>query len=168
LNRARDSDSKTPGRLQILHYNIDRFPEIKDLRGLETLLVARSVFASTPLHSTFLIHPRREGAGLITSLMCFVDAAQDRANPSPTPSSVPMKQVPQNSAAATPAPPPKVITSDDFEDVSRPSLHLELMNRNQTLMRFLWGPIRMLGNMLLELLGYYKYVPSSFLPSSYP
>jgi hypothetical protein len=40
--RARDSDSKGPGRLQILHYNIDRFPnEIKDLRGLETLLVAR-------------------------------------------------------------------------------------------------------------------------------
>jgi len=43
MDRARDSDSKSPGRLQILHYNIDRFPEIKDLRGLETLLVARSV-----------------------------------------------------------------------------------------------------------------------------
>jgi len=41
MSRARDSDSKSPGRLQILHYNIDRFPEIKDLRGLETLLVAR-------------------------------------------------------------------------------------------------------------------------------
>ena len=41
MYRARDSDSKSPGRLQILHYNIDRFPEIKDLRGLETLLVAR-------------------------------------------------------------------------------------------------------------------------------
>jgi hypothetical protein len=43
MSRARDSDSKGPGRLQILHYNIDRFPDdIKDLRGLETLLVARS------------------------------------------------------------------------------------------------------------------------------
>lgn len=39
--RARDADSKNPGRLQILHYNLDRFSnEIKDLRGLETLLVA--------------------------------------------------------------------------------------------------------------------------------
>jgi hypothetical protein len=43
--RARGSDSKAPGRLQILHYNIERFPdEIKDLRGLETLLVARSAY----------------------------------------------------------------------------------------------------------------------------
>jgi hypothetical protein len=43
ITSARDSDSKGPGRLQILHYNIDRFPDdIKDLRGLETLLVARS------------------------------------------------------------------------------------------------------------------------------
>ena len=42
--RARGPDSKAPGRLQILHYNIERFPDdIKDLRGLETLLVARYV-----------------------------------------------------------------------------------------------------------------------------
>ena len=40
--RARGSDKNVPGRLQILHYNIERFPdEIKDLRGLETLLVSR-------------------------------------------------------------------------------------------------------------------------------
>jgi hypothetical protein len=41
--RARDGDKDKdkPGRLQVLHYNIERFPdEIKDLRGLETLLVA--------------------------------------------------------------------------------------------------------------------------------
>ena len=39
--RAKEADKKDPARLQILHYNIDRFPnEIKDLRGLETLLVA--------------------------------------------------------------------------------------------------------------------------------
>ena len=44
-NRARDKDKNTPGQLQILHYNIDRFPsEIKDLRGLETLLIATYVF----------------------------------------------------------------------------------------------------------------------------
>ena len=41
LIRARDNDKDGPGRMQILHYNIDRFPnDIKDLRGLETLLVA--------------------------------------------------------------------------------------------------------------------------------
>ena len=42
--RARDGDKHSSGRIQILHYNIDRFPtEIKDLRGLETLLIARCV-----------------------------------------------------------------------------------------------------------------------------
>jgi hypothetical protein len=59
MTRARDSDSKSPGRLQILHYNIDRFPEIKDLRGLETLLVARYVLSPSSFfhlypHLTFL------------------------------------------------------------------------------------------------------------------
>jgi hypothetical protein len=40
MARARDGDKANPGRIQILHYNIDRFPEeILDLRGLETLLV---------------------------------------------------------------------------------------------------------------------------------
>lgn len=36
---ARQADSKAPGQIQMLHYNIDRFygSEIKDLRGLETL-----------------------------------------------------------------------------------------------------------------------------------
>lgn len=44
LFRAREADKKEPAKIQILHYNIDRFPnEIKDLRGLETLLVARYV-----------------------------------------------------------------------------------------------------------------------------
>lgn len=38
--RARSPEKNSPGRMQILHYNIDRFPtEITDLRGLETLLV---------------------------------------------------------------------------------------------------------------------------------
>ena len=46
---ARDADKKDPGRMQILHYNIDRFPdEIKDLRGLETLLVASYVAHEGP------------------------------------------------------------------------------------------------------------------------
>jgi hypothetical protein len=37
---ARSPDSKDPGRIQILHYNLERFPyEITDMRGLETLLV---------------------------------------------------------------------------------------------------------------------------------
>ncbi|CAD6568844.1 MAG: hypothetical protein TREMPRED_004793 [Tremellales sp. Tagirdzhanova-0007] len=50
---ARDGDKHSSGRIQILHYNIDRFPtEIKDLRGLETLLIA--------------------------SFMSFVDVADDR------------------------------------------------------------------------------------------
>lgn len=39
---ARGPDKGDPGRIQILHYNIERFPdEITDLRGLETLLVTR-------------------------------------------------------------------------------------------------------------------------------
>ena len=39
--RARDGDKTGPGRLEVLHYNIERFPdEIRDLRGLETLIVA--------------------------------------------------------------------------------------------------------------------------------
>jgi len=55
--------------------------------------------------------------------MCFVDAAKDRANPTQTTSSVPSKTPPQNSTPAAPLPPPsKVITSDDFEDVSRTAL----------------------------------------------
>jgi len=56
MSSARDSDSKSPGRLQILHYNIDRFPEIKDLRGLETLLVARWVLptSSSPCTNRYL------------------------------------------------------------------------------------------------------------------
>ncbi|ORY33706.1 hypothetical protein BCR39DRAFT_518688 [Naematelia encephala] len=51
---AREADKNAPARLQILHYNIERFPdEIRDLRGLETLLVS--------------------------TLMCFIDAADDRS-----------------------------------------------------------------------------------------
>lgn len=43
---ARQPDSKAPGMLSILHYNIERFyggadSEIKDLRGLETLFPLR-------------------------------------------------------------------------------------------------------------------------------
>jgi len=58
---------------------------------------------------------------LTISLMCFVDAAQDRANPSlarvPTTASPPTAG-PSTIAPVPPAPPPKVITPDDFEDVS--------------------------------------------------
>ncbi|KAK4684448.1 hypothetical protein P7C73_g5732, partial [Tremellales sp. Uapishka_1] len=43
---ARESDKNGPGKLQILHYNIERFPnDILDLRGLETLLVATYAYS---------------------------------------------------------------------------------------------------------------------------
>ncbi|KAL7424770.1 hypothetical protein Q5752_000454 [Cryptotrichosporon argae] len=52
---ARAGDKNGPGRIQVLHYNLDRFlDDIKDLRGLETLLY--------------------------TSLICLLDAADERAN----------------------------------------------------------------------------------------
>lgn len=45
MNRARAPDKNEPGRVQILHYNIERFPnEITDLRGLETLLLISYVY----------------------------------------------------------------------------------------------------------------------------
>lgn len=42
---ARQGDSRSPGKISFLHYNIDRFlgHEIKDLRGLETLFIMRCV-----------------------------------------------------------------------------------------------------------------------------
>ena len=84
--------------------------------------------SNTPSHpllwssgtSSWIPKLRIRRRGLIDSLMCFVDAAQDRANPTPTPLNAPTKQVPQTPAAVA-APPPKVITPDDFEDVSYPS-----------------------------------------------
>ncbi|EIW72585.1 hypothetical protein TREMEDRAFT_58756 [Tremella mesenterica DSM 1558] len=85
---AREADKGVPARLQILHYNIERFPtEIKDVRGLETLLVM--------------------------SLLCLIDAAEDRASPAriktpPTVSSPPK-------VASPPLPPKKVIDEEDFE-----------------------------------------------------
>ncbi|RXK37566.1 hypothetical protein M231_05191 [Tremella mesenterica] len=88
---AREADKGVPARLQILHYNIERFPtEIKDVRGLETLLVM--------------------------SLLCLIDAAEDRASPAriktpPTVSSPPK-------VASPPLPPKKVIDEEDFEPVS--------------------------------------------------
>ncbi|ODN91992.1 hypothetical protein L198_05664 [Cryptococcus wingfieldii CBS 7118] len=52
---AREAYKRNPARLQILHYNIDRFTsDIKDVRGLETLLV--------------------------TSLLCLLDAWEDRGS----------------------------------------------------------------------------------------
>jgi hypothetical protein len=50
--------------------------------------------------------------------MCFVDAVQDRANPglSRVPTQIP-HSIATPAVPAVPAPPPKVITSDDFEDV---------------------------------------------------
>ncbi|WVQ85240.1 hypothetical protein IAT38_007405 [Cryptococcus sp. DSM 104549] len=86
---AREAGKDARARLQILHYNIERFPtEIKDLRGLETLLV--------------------------TSLLCLLDAWEDRGatvqrtKSGPTP---PAKESP-------PIPPPvpaRVISEEDFE-----------------------------------------------------
>nr|XP_019014839.1 uncharacterized protein I206_00926 [Kwoniella pini CBS 10737]OCF53620.1 hypothetical protein I206_00926 [Kwoniella pini CBS 10737] len=94
---ARDSSSKGPARLQILHYNIERFPtEIKDQRGLETLLVA--------------------------SLLCLLDAASDRNAPSRSASSS-SKLVKDGKAPLlneidvppVPTRPVRVISEDDFE-----------------------------------------------------
>ena len=45
MSSAREADSRSPAKLQILHYNIERFPtEIKDVRGLEALLLMRCAF----------------------------------------------------------------------------------------------------------------------------
>ncbi|OCF55343.1 hypothetical protein L486_06823 [Kwoniella mangroviensis CBS 10435] len=90
---ARDVSSKGPARLQILHYNIDRFPdEIKDVRGLETLLVA--------------------------SLLCLLDAANDRNTLSRSPSSGSKSAVlssKDKDVPPVPARPERVISEDDFE-----------------------------------------------------
>nr|XP_018267047.1 uncharacterized protein I303_01030 [Kwoniella dejecticola CBS 10117]OBR89205.1 hypothetical protein I303_01030 [Kwoniella dejecticola CBS 10117] len=94
---ARDASSKGPARLQILHYNIERFPtEIKDQRGLETLLVA--------------------------SLLCLLDAAEDRNAPSRSTSGssklVKDGKFPptrEKDVPPVPARPERVISEDDFE-----------------------------------------------------
>ncbi|OWZ28810.1 hypothetical protein C361_06554 [Cryptococcus neoformans Tu259-1] len=94
---AREGDKKEPAKIQILHYNIDRFPnEIKDLRGLETLLVA--------------------------SLLCLLDASEDRSTtlssklsksaPSPSPPSLPSKDSPIIPLQPQPE---RVISEEDFE-----------------------------------------------------
>ncbi|RSH92781.1 hypothetical protein EHS25_008227 [Saitozyma podzolica] len=92
IARARDGekDKDKPGRLQVLHYNIERFPdEIKDLRGLETLLVA--------------------------TLMCFVDTADNRASrPSLTTASS-GSSLANPSAPGSGQIPERVITPEDFE-----------------------------------------------------
>ncbi|WWC86372.1 uncharacterized protein L201_001248 [Kwoniella dendrophila CBS 6074] len=91
---ARDSTSKGPGRIQILHYNIDRFTaEIQDLRGLETLLVA--------------------------SLLCLLDAADSRNAPSRSTSGsnklVKNCSSKEKDVAPIPARPERVISDEDFE-----------------------------------------------------
>ncbi|KAK1926542.1 hypothetical protein DB88DRAFT_482226 [Papiliotrema laurentii] len=92
---ARGGDKKEPGRLQILHYNIDRFPdEIKDLRGLETLLVA--------------------------SLMMIIDANDERAlKPGSTAQRPSLSASSSSSNSVIPPPlpekPPKLISEEDYE-----------------------------------------------------
>ncbi|KAK8866030.1 hypothetical protein IAR55_001181 [Kwoniella newhampshirensis] len=89
---ARDSSKNDPGRIQILHYNIDRFPdEIKDLRGLETLLVA--------------------------SLLCLLDAADDRSSSLSVvkPGKLGPSLSPKEPPPLPPPPPPRVISEEDFE-----------------------------------------------------
>ncbi|WVQ77076.1 hypothetical protein IAR50_006759 [Cryptococcus sp. DSM 104548] len=84
---AREAYKQNPARLQILHYNIDRFTsDIKDVRGLETLLVA--------------------------SLLCLLDAWEERGSLTngkrgPTPPIKPTTSIDPPLA--------KVISEDDFE-----------------------------------------------------
>ncbi|WRT64252.1 uncharacterized protein IL334_001183 [Kwoniella shivajii] len=92
---ARETTSKGPGRIQILHYNIDRFRnEIRDVRGLETILIA--------------------------SLLCLLDAAEDRNTPTRTSSgSSKLVKAPDPSiekgVPPVPPRPQRVISEDDFE-----------------------------------------------------
>ncbi|EAL17444.1 hypothetical protein CNBM1370 [Cryptococcus deneoformans B-3501A] len=91
---AREADKKEPAKIQILHYNIDRFPnEIKDLRGLETLLVA--------------------------SLLCLLDAGEDRSTTLSSKlsksASAPSPPLPSKDS---PPVPERVISEEDFEPVS--------------------------------------------------
>lgn len=88
---AREADKKEPAKIQILHYNIDRFPnEIKDLRGLETLLVA--------------------------SLLCLLDAGEDRSTTLSSKlsksASAPSPPLPSKDS---PPVPERVISEEDFE-----------------------------------------------------
>ncbi|ORX36072.1 hypothetical protein BD324DRAFT_521824 [Kockovaella imperatae] len=97
---AKEADKKEPARLQILHYNIDRFPdEIKDLRGLETLLTA-----------TFM------------SFLDDMDSRNQRNSLSPAPdasivpgASVFGQKTGSSASGQTLNAPQRVISEDDFE-----------------------------------------------------
>lgn len=118
--RAREGDKKEPAKIQILHYNIDRFPnEIKDLRGLETLLVARYVSLLPIEYKPASIPSQRP-----RSLLCLLDASEDRSTtlssklsksaPSPSPPSLPSTDSPIIPLQPQPE---RVISEEDFEPV---------------------------------------------------
>ncbi|EKD03572.1 hypothetical protein A1Q2_02155 [Trichosporon asahii var. asahii CBS 8904] len=95
---AREGDKRDFPRISILHYNIERFQDIKDLRGLEYLLVM--------------------------SVLCLMDAAEERQaeraqstgllrTPSGSKPAVPAKPSPPTSSSSHE--PQRIITPEDFE-----------------------------------------------------
>lgn len=116
--RAREAEKTASARLQILHYNIDRFPdEIKDLRGLETLLVATYATSFTcffaKLNDCFCANR--------ISLLCFIDTAEDRASKTSTRPALTAAASGSSGMVIPPPVPVRVISQEDFEPVRLPS-----------------------------------------------